>query len=42
MYEIWIDSEVFKGKRILQQHQLVNQVSGEDSSLLDEEECSCG
>ena len=27
MYEICIDSELFEGKRILQQHQLVNQVS---------------
>ena len=27
-YVIHIDSELFKGKRILQQHRLVNEVSG--------------
>ena len=27
MYEIWIDSEQFSGKRLLQQHRMVNEVS---------------
>ncbi len=27
MYEICIDSDLFKGKRLLQQHQMVNKVS---------------
>ena len=26
MYEIWVESEVFAGKRTLQQHRLVNEV----------------
>lgn len=26
MYEIWIDSEQFSGKRLIQQHRMVNEV----------------
>lgn len=33
MYEIKIESEEFKEKRTVQQHQMVNQVSGCPSSL---------
>ncbi len=33
MYEICIDSDLFKGKRILQQHQMVNKVSAGHYSL---------
>lgn len=34
MYEIKIESEEFKEKRTVQQHQMVNQVSGSNSSPL--------
>ncbi|XP_064394831.1 uncharacterized protein LOC135342081 isoform X2 [Halichondria panicea] len=34
MYEICIDSDLFKGKRILQQHQMVNKALGEEVKSL--------
>ena len=33
MYEIVIDSEQFKGKRLLQQHRLVNEVGSRYSNI---------
>lgn len=37
MYEIEIDSELFQGKRLLQQHRMVNEVCSKSPWALDEE-----
>lgn len=34
MYEIWVESEVFAGKRTLQQHRLVNEALGDEFDKL--------
>lgn len=34
MYEIEIDSELFQGKRLLQQHRMVNEALGDEMKAL--------